>query len=259
MNYFSKNLKHLRVLKGKTQEQLADDCNMSRSRISSYEERRADPPIDALLIFSEYFKLPIDILLKNDLTLSNDNSFIDVGNQRVLFPIMVDTDNENLIEVVPIKATAGYLSGYDDPEYIEQLEKIKLPFLPTGKHRAFPIQGDSMLPVKDGSFIVAKYIESVEDIRNGRTYIVVTNDDGMTYKRVHNQIKKNGTLELISDNQKYPPYSVSIDDVVEIWEFTCSINTQEYTKEELKISSVIQMFNSLGVELRSLESLVKYS
>ena len=259
MNYFSKNLKHLRVLKGKTQEQLADDCGMSRSRISSYEEKRADPPIEALLSFSEYFKLPIDILLKNDLSLSNDNSFIDVGNQRVLFPIMVDADNENLIEVVPIKATAGYLSGYDDPEYIEQLEKIKLPFLPTGKHRAFPIQGDSMLPVKDGSFIVAKFIENIEDIKNGRTYIVVTNDDGMTYKRVNNQIKENGTLELVSDNEKYPPYQVSINDVVEVWEFTCSINTQEYTKEEMKISGVIQMFNSLGVELKSLESLVRYS
>lgn len=54
---------------------------------------------------------------------------------------MVDENNENLIEVVPVKATAGYLAGYDDPEYIEQLQKIKLPFLPTGKHRAFPIKG----------------------------------------------------------------------------------------------------------------------
>jgi len=68
----------------------------------------------------------------------------------------VDDNNENLIEVVPTKASAGYLAGYlagyDDLEYIEQLQKIKLPFLPTGKHRAFPIKGDSMLPMKDGSF-----------------------------------------------------------------------------------------------------------
>ena len=47
-------------------------------------------------------------------------------NERVLFPITVDT--ENLIKIVSAKTSAGYLLGYDDPIYIEQLEKIKLPF-----------------------------------------------------------------------------------------------------------------------------------
>lgn len=122
--------------------------NVTRSRIGSYEEGRSAPTIEFLIHLSDYFKIPIDILLRNDLTKAQDTSFIEVGNKRVLFPIMVDENNENLIEVVPVKATAGYLAGYDDPEYIEQLQKIKLPFLPTGKHRAFPIKGDSMLPMK---------------------------------------------------------------------------------------------------------------
>ena len=95
-----------------------------------------------LINFSDYFKLPIDVLVKNDLTYAKDSSFIEVGNKRVLFPITVSEENEDLIEIVPAKASAGYLLGYDDPEYIQQLEIIKLPFLPTGKHRAFPIKGD---------------------------------------------------------------------------------------------------------------------
>ena len=255
MKIVSKNIRHLRRLKGLTQEVLAEDLNVTRSRISSYEENRSAPTIEMLIKLSDYFKVPIDILLRNDLTKAKDSSFIEIGNQRVLFPITVDDDNNNLIEVVPVKASAGYLAGYDDPEYIEQLEKIKLPFLPTGKHRAFPIKGDSMLPMKEGSFVIGRFVEDRNDITDGKTYVLITLNDGMVYKRVYNQIKQNNSLQLVSDNKNYKPFEVSIDEVLELWEFTCSINTQEYTKEELKISSILNMFNDLGVELKALEKI----
>ena len=253
MKVVAKNIRHLRRLKKLTQEVLAEDLSVTRSRISSYEENRSAPTIDMLIKLSDYFKVPIDILLRNDLTKAKDSSFIEIGNQRVLFPITVDDDNNNLIEVVPVKASAGYLAGYDDPEYIEQLEKIKLPFLPTGKHRAFPIKGDSMSPMKEGSFVIGRFIEDRTEIISGKTYVLITLNDGMVYKRIVNQIKDNNTLLLISDNKNYKAFEVSIDEVLELWEFTCSINTQEYTKEELKLSSIINMFNDLGVELKALE------
>ncbi|MDB4402550.1 helix-turn-helix domain-containing protein [Algibacter sp.] len=255
MKMISKNIRHLRNLKNLSQEVLAEELEVTRSRIGSHEEGRSAPTIEMLIKLSDYFKLPIDILLRNDLTKTTDSSFIEIGNQRVLFPITVDNDNDNLIEVVPVKASAGYLAGYDDPEYIEHLEKIKLPFLPTGKHRAFPIKGDSMLPMKSGSYVVGCFIEDRNDIKSGKTYILVTLNDGMVYKRVMNNIDFNNSLLLISDNKEYHDYSVPINEILEIWEFTCSINTQEYSEEELKISSIISMFNNLGVELKSLEKL----
>lgn len=257
MKIVSKNIRHLRRLKGLTQEMLAEELRITRSRISSYEENRSAPTIEMLIKLSDYFRIPIDILLRNDLTKAKDTSFIEVGNKRVLFPITVDEDNENLIEVVPVKATAGYLAGYDDPEYIEQLQKIKLPFLPTGKHRAFPIKGDSMLPMKDGSFVIGRFIEDRKDILDGKTYVLITLNDGMVYKRVYNQIKENNTLLLVSDNKNYKAFEVPISEVLELWEFTCSINTQEYTEEELKISSILNMFNNLGIELEALKRISK--
>jgi transcriptional regulator with XRE-family HTH domain len=255
MKMISKNIKHLRSLKKLSQEGLADELGVTRSRIGSYEENRSAPTIEMLIKLSDYFKIPVDILIKNDLTKSKESSFIEIGNQRVLFPITVDSNNENLIEVVPVKASAGYLAGYDDPEYIEQLEKIKLPFLPTGKHRAFPIKGDSMLPMKSGSYVVGRFVEDRNDIKSGKTYVLVTLNDGMVYKRVLNNIDLNNSLLLISDNKMYHDYSVPINEVLEIWEFTCSINTQEYNEQDLKISSIINMFNDLGVELKALEKL----
>lgn len=255
MNFISKNIRHLRDLKGLSQEQLAEELGITRSNLGSKEEGRSEPNLELLVALSDYFKLPVDILIKKDLTKTKDFSFIELGNQRVLFPITVDSENKDLIEVVPVKTSAGYLNGYDDPEYIEQLEKIKLPFLPTGKHRAFPIKGDSMLPMKDGSYVVGRFIEDRNDIKTGKTYVLVTLNDGMVYKRVLNNIDFNGSLLLMSDNKTYNDYSVPIDEVLEIWEFTCSINTQEYDEQELKISSIINMFNDLGVELKALEKL----
>jgi len=259
MKFIQSNIKHLRSLKRFSQERFADELGWTRSIVGSYEEGRSEPPIDRLIELSVYFNIPIDILVKNDLRRTKNTSFIEVGNKRVLFPVTVNDMDEDLIEIVPTKASAGYLQGYADPEYIEQLQKIKLPFLPTGTHRAFPISGDSMLPVKDGSFIVAKFIDAINDVKNGRTYIILTKDDGLVYKRVYNKIEEKDCLELHSDNKLYAPYDVKTTDIMEIWEFTCCINTQEYSEEELKLSSIINMFQELKIELKSIKGLENYA
>ena len=255
MKRIAQNIRHLRKLKELTQEQFANDVNITSSRVSSYEEGRSEPSIDFLITISEYFKLPIDVLVKNDLTFSNESSFIEIGNQRVLFPITVNDNEEDLIEIIPTEASAGYLLGYDDPEYIEQLQRIKLPFLPVGKHRAFPIKGDSMHPMKDGAFVVAKFIESIHDVKDGVSYIIVTKNDGITYKRVYSRIEESNSLLLVPDNKNYQSYNVPASEVVELWEFTCSINTQEYDERDLKISSIAAMLTELGVELKALAQL----
>ena len=253
MTFLGKNIRYIRVQKGLSQEQFADDLKVSRSRISSYEENRAMPSIDFLMELSDFFDISIDLLAKNNLTKATDLNFPKIGSKRLLFPITVDSENEDLIEIIPVEASAGYLRGYSDPEYIEHLNKIKLPFLPTGTHRAFPIKGDSMLPVKSGSYVVARFIENIRDLKNGKTYIIITLNDGIVYKRVFDKMDEHNMLLLASDNKKYDPYYVHIDEVLELWEFTCSINTQEYDEQELKISSIANMLTQLGVELKELK------
>ena len=164
---------------------------------------------------------------------------------------MVDDANEDLIEIISTEASAGYLNGYADPEYVEDLQKIKLPFLPAGKHRAFPIKGDSMLPTKSGAFVIAKFLEDIQEVKEGKTYIVLTQNDGLTYKRVYK--KEENRLLLVPDNKKYNAYEVHLENVLELWEYTCCINTQEYDEHELKISNIALMLNQLGVELKALK------
>ena len=174
------------------------------------------------------------------------------GKNRTLFPIMVDSSNNDMIEMIPAKASAGYLNGYSDPEYVENLPLMQLPFVPTGKHRAFPIKGDSMPPLKDGSFVVAKYVDSVEDIKDGRTYVLLTKSEGIVYKRLYRNTKTQ-TLELHSDNKSYQPYSINKKEILEIWEYTCSINVVNYSNEELNPDSIMKMLKSMQVEIKSIK------
>lgn len=257
MGKLAKNIKHLRTLKGLTQEQLAIELNITKSRIGSYEEGRSEPLIDTLIEFSTYFKLPIDALVKNDLSLGSTDTFLDIGNQRVLFPIRIDENNDNVIEVVTKEASAGYLQGYTDTEFVANLPIMSLNFLPTGKHRAFPIKGDSMHPwVKDGDVVVCEYLESIQQVKNSYCYIILTKNDGLVYKRVFTDKIEEGYLTLSSDNKMYQPYLLHLSDVLEIWQFKLNLCIGQYQEDELNPANILNLMRSVGIELKDLKSRV---
>ena len=159
----------MRELKKLSQEGLADELEITRGRLGAYEEARNEPPIEILIKLSEYFHVSIDALVKTDLRKTDLNSLINIGENRTLFPIIIDNDNNDRIEVINHNASAGYLRGYADPDYMEGLPFMQLPFVVTGKHRSFPIKGDSMPPLATGDYVVGKYVESVEEVIDGRT------------------------------------------------------------------------------------------
>ncbi len=252
MSKVGRNIRYLRGLKDLTQETLAEELGVTRARIGSYEELRSQPSIEMLIQLSEYFNLPIDVLVKHDLSVTVGNSYIDIGQNRVLFPIAVDGKNEDLVEIIPLKASAGYLNGYSDPEYIESLKSFNLPFLPTGKHRAFPIKGDSMLPLTDGSYVVGKFVEDIKYIRSGTTYVVLTLNDGLVYKRLYNELDEKQSIRFVSDNTVYDPFELPPSEILEVWEYSCSIRMDEYDGADLKIDGILRMLRDLQVELESL-------
>ena len=142
MSKIAKNISVLRALKKLSQNQLADELDISRSRLGSYEEGRAEPPYDLLIKIADHFHIAIDALVRGDLAKTDPESLLEIGKNRILFPVIVDRQNQDMVEVVPAKAVAGYLTGYADPEFMEDLPIMNLPFKIVGKHRAFSIKGD---------------------------------------------------------------------------------------------------------------------
>lgn len=255
MSLFSDNIRYLRLQKKFSQEKLAEELLITRARYVKYESGVSEAPYDILKRIAHYYHYSIDLLLSVDIRKVDTNGLIRLEDNRILLPITVDKEGENTIEIIPQKAKAGYLNGYSDPEFIEGLQQISLPFLKNGKFRAFPVSGDSMPPHGDGSFIIGKYIESLGEVRDGKTYILLTKDEGIVYKRL-NKNGKNG-LVLSSDNTFYEPYSVKISDVLEIWEYACSIATKESEPDDIQPQSIRDMFYSLRNEIKALNHIKK--
>ncbi|AIL46994.1 XRE family transcriptional regulator [Elizabethkingia anophelis] len=252
MSLFSDNLRVLRDKKNLTQEKLAESLKITRERYVKYEYGTSEAPYDVLKKIANFHHISIDLLLSVDIRKIPTEDLLKLEDNRLVLPIMVDSQGENHIEIVTQKVKAGYLTGYTDPEYIEALEHISLPFLRNGKFRAFPITGDSMPPHRDGSFIVGSYVERLSDITNGKTYIVLTKDEGVAYKRLY----KNGknSFKLSSDNDFYQPYEVKAEDILEVWAFAASISLDEFEPDDISQQTIRDMLLQLKKEIVELKN-----
>jgi transcriptional regulator with XRE-family HTH domain len=211
MSIANKNLKYLRKLRGWTQEEFAQKLRIKRSLIGAYEEERAEPRIDVLEVVCDMFKLTLDEILRKDLS---DNKSNYLAKRRAMKLASGRSD----IPFVPVKAAAGYLAGYSDPEYIDELNTFTLPMLSGGNYRAFEIVGDSMLPTPSGSVIVGEKVDDLDDIKNNAACIVISRNEGIVYKRVQKNNRTKNKLTLVSDNPVYQPYNVNAEDVLEMWQ-----------------------------------------
>ncbi|MEI7472685.1 MAG: LexA family transcriptional regulator [Chitinophagaceae bacterium] len=246
MSIAGQNLKYLRKLRGWTQEEFANKLGIKRSLIGAYEEERADPRIDILEIIGDIFKLSMDELLLKDLNNSSGNY---MAKRRQLKMMSAD---RNIIHFVPVKAAAGYLAGYADAEFIDELNTFTLPMLSGGNYRAFEIIGDSMLPTPSGSIIVGEKTDSLEDIKNNMPYIVVSRNEGIVYKRIVKNSKLKNKLTLVSDNPQYQPYQVNAEDVVELW-LAQSVISKVTQQQRWDVNSLANLVNNLQDQVSTLK------
>jgi transcriptional regulator with XRE-family HTH domain len=229
--YLHSNIKILRKKKGLTQQALAERLAISRSKLAGYE-LAISPPLDVIVRIAENFNVSIDTLIKEDLAsysefklreLLETDQFLRGRKLRIL-STTVDEQGRELIEVVSQKVKASYLAGFSDPEFISELPRFSLPFLPTDKkHRVFQVDGDSMLPIPNGAWIVCEYVDDWMAIKDGERYVIVTEQDGVTFKIAYNKIKPEQKLLLCSSNPIYVPFEVDIEQVREVWKYRLSI------------------------------------
>ncbi len=260
MSTVSENIKHLRKLRGWTQGDFAEKIEIKRSLVGAYEEGRADPRLNNLLNMSRLFKVPVDALIGKDLTKLSAQQIekLSKGQKSAakVLSITVNEKDEEYIDLIPQKASAGYMNGYADPEYLEELPKFQLPTLPrNGTYRAFEITGDSMLPLKPGTVVIGRYMEDAGDIKNGQCYVILSKEEGVVYKRVFDYSDDHGKLFLVSDNKAYSPYEISVTDVIEIWEAKAYLSMEfpEHSDDEMTFEKLTNIVMDLQQEVIKLK------
>jgi transcriptional regulator with XRE-family HTH domain len=246
MSQAGQNLKYLRKLRGWTQEEFAVKLGIKRSLVGAYEEERADPRLEVLEIVGDTFKLSLDELLLKDLSNTGDSFLAKRRQQKMM------SADRNVIHFVPVKAAAGYLAGYADSEFIDELNTFTLPMLAGGNYRAFEIIGDSMMPTPSGSIIVGEKVDDSEDLKNDQAYIVVSRNEGIVYKRIVKNNRLKNKLTLVSDNPQYQPYQVNAEDIVELWQAQMVISKVS-AQQRWDMNSLASMVNNLQSQVTTLK------
>lgn len=264
MSQIGHNIKYLRKKNNLTQQEFADKIGLKRSLIGSYEEKRAEPKSENLIKIANFFGISTDDLVTERLSdtwlIARDKMETKRAEQfanslRVL-SITVDYNDKENIELVPIKASAGYMNGFSDPAFISELPRFQLPMLKGGTYRAFELSGDSMLPLLPGTIVLAEYCDNWESIKSGETYIIISKNDGIVYKRVYNQIGEKRQLILKSDNPMYDPYSVELNEVLEVWKAKgyISLSLPEMPTENKDLTSINSMVKELQNQLNQIKN-----
>ena len=167
--YIASNLKHLRLLNKKTQDDIAKLCDKKNTAISNWEKGIREPDSIDLAKLSNYFNISIDDLMKKDLRFDNAE-YIDVTTKIVKVPVL------GVIKAgTPIEAQEDIIEYVDIPEEWTKGNK---------KYYGLKIQGDSMYPKYEENDIVI--FEQTEDyIRaNKKDCAVMVNGDDATFKNV---------------------------------------------------------------------------
>lgn len=226
----SKKIKAIRKDLGLTQEGLARKLGVTRASIGAYEEARATPSYQFLVGIADLANISIDELIR--------------GSAKVKLGKIDNRDTG--IPLVPVKAAAGYQKGFPDDEYVRELPHFTLPILGKGNFRAFEISGDSMLPLLSGTVVIGEKLERLNDLKDGQTYILVKAQDGIVYKRVFNYLRDNGMLFLVSDNDRYKPYSIDPMEIHEAWAARAYISMEFPETRVLSKSGLRKLIMSSG-------------
>lgn len=259
--FFASNIKFLRSRKNLSQETVAEKLGLTRAKLAAIEAGNTkSPQPEDYLSFSDFFAVSIDSLLKVDLSKlgelklreleSGNDVYIKGGNLRVL-AISVDKTNNEHVEYVPIKAKAGYANSHADPEFIASLPKYVIPNLTKGDtFRIFPIIGDSMLPIPEGSDITGKYITDWTSIKPDTPCIVILRgQQDFVFKMV--TVNYDGTLLLKSSNSLYSPFTVPAEDVLEIWQFY-AYTSREFPDTQPEMATILAAIRELEKNMKSL-------
>jgi hypothetical protein len=253
-------LKDIRVDSGLKQAEVASLSGFTQKDISKYESGSAKFIPDEYILF--WYKKGYDITWmytgKGGKKMGASVPAVSIVNepQNHYSPTVItvtSTGEDNMI-LVPIKAQAGYIRGLRDPEYFEKLPSLRLPRYRNGIYRGYEVDGYSMLTeqgigLHPTDYVVGRYIERVEDIKDNKVYILVNDSPGVDdiiIKRCYNTIKSYEWLLCKSDNRngEYPDIHLDPKYIKEVWEWKGLISAY-YPN----VTDVHEEINQLKIEM----------
>ncbi|MGN0670784.1 MAG: helix-turn-helix domain-containing protein [Oscillospiraceae bacterium] len=205
-----KNIAYLRKQKKLTQEQLAEEMNVSRQTVSKWESDEIVPELGKLVSLSELFSCKLDALIKEDITdLSNIYSEITIrrlGAFKMARYVMISPNPED--DVNRYMKCWAQMSGLLETDPNAKLIGWDFPFVPPELHIRFGLHGyvaAYILP--EGFKTDFPGVEYAQQEEADYAVITVYNPFesayeriGGAYKRILEHLQANGFREKPRDN-----------------------------------------------------------
>jgi len=170
--------------------------------------------------------------------------------------ITVDSQNNENIVLVNVKAAAGYPHNVQDINWYQQLPAfdIPLPEYRNATYRGFQVEGDSMLPVLEPKeWVIGKALNSLSELSSNALYVVVLKDSVVVKKVRKNE--DSSMLTLISLNTEYLPYTIQTHQIVELWEVNSKLSFNiDANSDTASIKQLQEAVQVLTTEVRSLQT-----
>ena len=204
--------------KVKSFSQFASIIGSTPQSVTEVKKGRRNFTVEQISAFIAEFQLDA-----RDIFGYSDNSTAIKG----IHTIAVDYAGSEKVVLVDRKAAAGYLDGFEDPEFMATLPVMATP--PQLNHKSlygFEVVGDSMEPnLYNAEWALCSVVEKLDWIHLNFVYVLVC-EEGIVIKRITEINKDAGYLTLTSDNIFYPPYQVPLKEVKKIFCLEASFRTK---------------------------------
>jgi transcriptional regulator with XRE-family HTH domain len=211
------DLKRFRKEKNLKQIDIAEKLGIAQSYVSAIEKGER-PLTDAL-----YEKLE---LFYPDLREYQSNTKESTYEHSNAEPIGL---NIKIIKLVNQYAYAGYMNGYQNPTYYDELPDYPL-FVnheARGNYLAFEVRGDSMADgtdesIKDGDIVIGReipkqYWSSKLHIKKWSTYVIAHAHDGIVVKNITEHDVATGDIVAHSLNPEWEDRLYNLGEIVKLY------------------------------------------
>lgn len=218
MEEVSKRLVKLRQRLGfKTARDFALELEVDTSYYYKVENGKLPIQKEKLLLLSSRWNASIDWLLTG-----KGKMFIN----RYTNELNSMENNLWAIPVIEQKAQAGYVAGYVDPDYIENLPKmfINAPG-EKGNYAIFTIAGDSMndgsdRAIKEGDALLCRELPNTDwkdKLQYKRNLFIIVHAEGCVCKQITAQDNKKGIITCHSFNAIYEDFTLKLNDIYQLF------------------------------------------
>ncbi|MCD7935804.1 MAG: helix-turn-helix domain-containing protein, partial [Tannerellaceae bacterium] len=201
-------------VKGLSQQAFADLFGLTRGNISSYEEFRAEPKIEALVKIANYFGIPLDEFIEKDLSVNdllhyNTRLVLDANKLKIAQQLVA-------IPYLPTLYRDDYIHQYKEEEFLHQLPSITVPSGSRFRQLAIEVENEDLFPTgysfRKGDILVCEEVVKENIHRIQDKFGIRISPEGLQYG-IYKKKEENLSLAL----NELVSYSFSLEMDAQFW------------------------------------------